>query len=56
MLEAQNLRVMNNVNRGASETTELWDKKDFVIVTNYFKSLHFSDFNSAHGATFILSI
>lgn len=31
-------------------------EKAFVFVTNYLKFLCFSDINSAHGATFVLSI
>lgn len=56
MEKAQDLVVMNNVNCGASETTELWGKNTFVIITNYLKFLCFSDINITHGATFVLSI
>lgn len=54
--EGQDLALMNNVNWVVSETAELWGKKAFVIVTNYLIFLCYSDINSAHVATFVLTI
>lgn len=54
--KAQDLALRNNVTWVASETTEVWGKKAFVIVTNYLIFLCYSDINSAHGATFVLTI